>query len=148
MIEFIIRRFLEMLLTCTLISAIAVVFNVTGLFNTRISVLILLLSCAGCWFILNFYLLRLFYFNLRNKKVYYITNFAAYTIFAACTVFVYLCFSNAMYGWIFSITKLFKYTEWDFSTVQSTALFHLLSVIIISCAPIGMGRIFMLDESE
>ena len=148
MIGIVIRRFLEMLITCVLCSAIAVVFNITGLITTKFSVFILILLSAACWFLLNVYMLRRCYFGLRNKRIYYISNFTAYTFFGLCTVIVYLCFSNAVYGWLFAIAKFLKYTKFDISTVQSTALFHLLGGLMILWAPAGMEWIFLLDEDE
>lgn len=148
MVKIIVRRFLEMLVTCAAISAIAVVLNISGLFTSRFSVFILALLGAICWFSLNVYMLRRCYFELHDKKTYYISNFAAYAVFGICTVIVYLCFSNALYGWIFAITKFLKYTKFAVSTVKSTALFHLLGGLMVWMSPIGMKWIFKNEEDE
>ena len=148
MVRIIIRRFLEMLFTCALISAIAVVLNIAGFFATRTSVFVLALLGAVCWFSLNVCMLRRCYFELRNEKDYYISNFIAYAIFGICTVIVYLCFKSSVYGWFFAITKLFKYTNFGITTAQSTALFHLLGGIMVWMSPIGMKWIFKNEEDE
>ena len=148
MIKIIVRRFLEMFITCVLISIIAVVFNITGLVATITSVFILDLLGALCWFVLNFYMLRNCYFELRDKKSFYVLNYLAYAIFGICTVVIYRCFSSSVYGWIFAITKFLKYTNLGISTVEATAVFHLLAGVMILLAPIGMKWIFTVEEEE
>lgn len=146
MIKIILRRFLELIIPCALISAIAVVLNITGLFTTRITVFTIAFLGAVIWFVLNITMLRRCYLDLRDIKVYYISNFIAYAIFGLCTVIVYLCFSNAVYGWIFAITKFFRYTNLNISTVISTAIFHFLGGLMILLSPLGMGWIYMLED--
>ena len=148
MIRVVIFRFLEMSITCALFSAIAVAFNITGVFTSKNAVFILALLGVICWFFLNLWRLRVCYFALHDRKCYYISNFAAYVVFCICTVVIYLCFSSAVYGWAFAITKFLKYTNLYISTVQSTAVFHLLGGISILLAPIGMKWIFELEEEE
>ena len=63
-------------------------------------------------------------------------------------MYSYRFFSNAVYGWFFAIAKFLKYTKFDISTLQSTALFHLLGGLMILWAPAGMEWIFLLDEDE
>ena len=74
MIKVIIRRFLELIITCALFSAIAVVFNITGLCTTRISVFVVAFLGALLWFYLNVSMLRHCYFDLRDRKAYYFAN--------------------------------------------------------------------------
>lgn len=148
MIRIIIRRFLELLITSILLSVIAVVLNITWLYTTKISVFLLSFLGALIWFILNVFMLRHCYFDLRNKWAYYISNFIAYALFGLCTVIVYLYFSSAVYGWIFAITKFFRYTNLNISTVISVALFHVLGGLMVLLSPIGMGWIFMLEDDE
>lgn len=148
MVKVIIRRFLEMLISSALFSAIAVVLNILGLFTTTTSVFILDFLAAACWFTLNLFMLRHCYFDLRDRKIYYVSNFIAYAVFGICTVIAYLYFSSSVYGWIFAITKLFKYTALNFSTVWSAALFHLFGGLMILLAPIGMKWVFDLEDDE
>ncbi len=148
MIKIIIRRFLELLISCALFSAIAVVLNITGIFTTRASVFTIALIGALLWIALNVFMLRFCFFDLRDRKAYFIANFAAYAIFGICTVIVYLCFSSSVYGWIFAITKFLKYTKLGVSTVLSTAVFHLLGGLMILLAPIGMKWIFIFEDDE
>ncbi len=148
MIKVIIRRFIELLVSCALFSVIAVFLNIIGLFTTKTAVFTLAFLGAVCWFSLNVFMLRHCYFDLCDRKIYYISNFVAYIIFGICTVIVYLCFSNSVYGWIFAITKFFKYTNLSLSTVRSAALFHFLGGLMIWLSPIGMKWIFTLEEDE
>ena len=148
MIKIIIRRFLEMFFTCVLISVIAVVINITGLVAAMAPVFILSSLGALCWFVLNVYMLRNCYFELRDNKIYYISNYLAYAIFGICTVVIYRCCSSSVYGWIFAITKFMKYTNLGISTVEATAVFHLLAGVMILLAPIGMKWIFAVEEEE
>lgn len=148
MIKIIIRRFLEMFFTCVLISVIAVVINITGLIASMTPVFILASVGALCWFAINLYMLRNCYFELRDNKIYYISNYLAYAIFGVCTVVIYRCFSSSVYGWIFAITKFLKYTNLGISTVEATAVFHLLAGVMILLAPIGMKWIFTVEEEE
>ena len=148
MIKVIIRRFLELLLPCAAFSALAVVLNVYLFNSTTTAAFIIAFLGAVAWFALNVRMLRNCYFDLHDKKEYFIANFIAYALFGICTVLVYLYFSNVVYGWIFAIAKLFKYTQLNFSTVQSTAMFHLFGGLMICLAPIGMNWIFEPDEDE
>lgn len=146
MIRVIIRRFLEMFIPCAVYSAIAVVLNITGLITARNSVFILTLLGVIFWFFLNWYMLKCCYFALRNRKIYYISNFIAYAIFGICALVAYLCFSSAVYGWVFAIAKFLKYTKFAVSTFQSTVWFYLLGGFTIFLAPVGMDWIFLIDE--
>lgn len=148
MIKVIIRRFLELLLPCACVSAIAVVLNVYLFNSTTMAAFIIGFLGAVAWFALNVHMLRNCYFDLHDKKEYFIANFIAYALFGICTVLVYVCFSGAVYSWIFAIAKFLKYTQLDFTTVQSTAFFHLLGGLMICLAPIGMNWIFEPDEDE
>ncbi len=148
MAKIIIRRFLELFISCALFSAIAVLLNITGLFTTRASVFTIALIGALIWIALNVFMLRNCYFDLRDKKAYYIANFMAYAIFGICTVVVYICFSSPVYGWIFAITKFLKYTKLSVSTVLSTTVFHFLGGLMILLAPVGMKWIFTLEDDE
>ena len=148
MVKVIIRRFLELIITCALISAIAVTINVYCGIGSRIAVFFIAFLGALLWMVLNVIMLRHCYFDLRSKMEYYISNYIAYAIFGMCTVIVYLRFSPAVYGWIFAITKFLKYTTLNVSTVISTAFFHLLAGLMILIVPFTMSWIFSLDEEE
>ena len=142
----VIRRFFEMLITCGILSAVAVTLNITGIFETRITVFFVSFIGAVLFFCFNTSMLRNCYFDLKDRKLYFIANYISYALFGICTVVVYLCFSSAVYGWIFAITKFLKYTTLSFSTVGSAVFFHLLGGLMILLAPMGMSWIFMIDD--
>ena len=148
MIRIIFRRFLELLFSCALLSAIAVGLNFMEFFTTKTNVFFITFFGAVIWFLLNTIMLRRCYFDLRNKQVYYISNFIAYALFGLCTVIVYLCCSSAVYGWTFAITKFLRYTNLNISTVISTAIFHFFGGLMVLLSPVGMGWIFMLEDDD
>ena len=146
-IKVIIRRFLELLIICVALSAIAVALNkIEGVFTTRTGAFLLSFIGAIIFYVVNVILLRRCYFDLRNKTAYFINNFIAYAVFGIVRVIVYFAFSKDVYGWMFAITKFTRYTTLAFPTHLATAIFHIISGIVILLAWIGMDWIFLVEE--
>ena len=114
MIKVIIRRFLELIITCALFSAIAVVFNITGLCTTRISVFVVAFLGALLWFYLNVSMLRHCYFDLRDRKAYYFANFIDFNVIfllVSMMILVLIATKSGVFTWMANeLLALSKYT--------------------------------------
>ncbi len=138
------RRVAELLLTCIVFSFLITILNVTGLMVKRNIVVFMILAFEVAFTILNFKNLRKCYFDIRNKKLFFMLNFLSHAIFAGVN-FIFLLFAkNEVYTWLFSITKGLKYI--DVELIYSVLLFHFIQLICIIVSTIGMEWIF--DEND
>ena len=116
------------------------ILNIAGLVVERVGVVFMISAFVLAFTIFNFKNLRKCYFDIRNKKLFFMLNFLSNIIFA-CVNFVVLIFAkNEVYTWLFSITKGLKFLDID--VIYSILLFHFVQLICIIVSPIGMGWIF------
>lgn len=144
----IVRRFLELFFVNTAISAILTLLNIGKVLAGQNSVILGMFVGIAAFVTVNFRMLRHCYFDLRDSFLYYITNIAAYLLFAMLSALVYLVFSSEIYTWLFAMTKFLKYTNIALSVPYSAAVFHLIGFLVIFIAPIGMGWIFLYDDDD
>ncbi len=142
----IIRRFLELLFTNTVISIVLTVLNLKKILPGQSSLLFGMLAGIAMFAFINFRMLRRCYFDLTNSFLYYVSNMAAYLLFALGGVFVYFLFSSEIYTWLFAITKFLKCINSDIAIPYSAAIFHLIGFSVIFLAPIGMKWIFVYND--
>lgn len=157
--EIIIQRVLELIVLCIAISAIITVLNVIGITKTEIllprSLLIGTIVFAG----INTYLSRECFYHVNNPSRYLKSNISAYFIFAFVNIVSLFLLSQRAYTWLFAITKFIRFAYADASVLVSACSFHLLMLLIIAFAPIGMrirpsrherrdGPIFILGRDE
>ena len=90
--------------------------------------------------IFNFHNLRNCYFDLRNKKLFFMLNFLSYAIFAGVNFLVLMFADNVVYTWLFSITKGLKFLYIDL--IYSVLFFHFIQLACILVSTIGMEWIF------
>lgn len=134
------RRVAELLLPSIVLSFLITILNIAGLVVQRTGVVLMISAFALAFTIFNFKNLRKCYFDIRNKKLFFMLNFLSNIIFA-CVNFAVLIFAkNEVYTWLFSITKGLKFLDVD--VIYSILLFHFVQLICIIVSPIGMGWIF------
>lgn len=138
------RRVAELLLPCIVLSLLITFINITGLVVKRNSVVFMVSAFIAVFTIFNFNNLRKCYFDMRNKKLFYLLNFLSNAIFAGIN-FAFLVFAkNEIYTWLFSITKVLKFL--DVGVVYSVLLFHSIQLICTVVSTIGMKWVF--DEND
>lgn len=141
------RRVAELLLPCVALSFLITILNIKGLVLKRNSVVLMISALVIAFSIFNFTNLRKCYFDIRNKKLFFMLNFLSHAIFAGINFLVLMFANGVVYTWLFSITKGLKFL--NVNLIYSVLLFHLLQLICIVAAPIGMGWIFIEnDEAE
>lgn len=96
----------------------------------------------------NAFMLRHCFFELHDRKAYYVLNYTAYGIFMLITVLVYEIFGQIPYAWMFNTLKLLAFSEFDFSTAAATAVTHFMMLGVIALAPIGMDWVFDIPVEE
>ena len=138
------RRVAELLLPTIGFSALITILNIMELVVKRSSVVFMILAFAAAFTILNFTNLRKCYFDLRNKKLFFVLNFLSHFIFAAINFAVLVLANKEVYTWLFSITKGLKLL--DVELIYSVLIFHFVQLICIVASTIGMKWIF--DEND
>lgn len=137
-IKVIIRRLCELLLICAIISAIITFFFVAGILYTDTYLSIALLIGLFLFAFINLRMLRQCYFDLHNNKNYYFSNILSYVIFALVSFGVCKLCSGIIFTWLFAVTKFLKYTNAGISTITSMLFFHIIGILSVLLAPIGM----------
>jgi len=138
----ILRRFIEYTGVCVLISAVSTYLYTKGVIPaTQRGCLLALTAGTVLYCIIHFFMLRECFFDLRNRKEFYTANYVAYFLFMLTGVLILFVFGKDLHTWLFSITKFLKYSNYQFSTIISTAFFHLLTIFVIAVSPVGMWRL-------
>lgn len=106
--------------------------------------------CIGVilYAIFNIKMMRRVNFLVRSKSLYYLINFGAYFIFGLIHMCAYKLCSSYVFAWLFAITKFVRYTNLSLNIPMAVTVFHLVMVITILCAPIGMDWMYEMDESN
>ena len=103
--------------------------------------------------ICNVLMLRRCFFEIKNRKIYYIFNYSAYAIFILLTVVAFFVSKFVLktevpYAWMFSVLKLAKFLGLTSSTLVATAMMHFVMLIVIALAPIGMGWVLEFEAAK
>ena len=101
---------------------------------------------ALVYWIINVCILRRCYFDLKNKSLYYLVNYAAYAAFMLIGICIYYIGNSEVYAWLFSITKFARYSGYGINTFASAMIFHTIMLITIPVSPIGMNWVFETDQ--
>ena len=144
--KIIIRRFIELLLTCAVISSVMTILNLSEAVEGKTCLFMGLLLGTAVFIFVNVIMLRRCYFDLQSKYRYYTANIIAYILFVAVSFAVYFLCSNECYAWIFAITKFARYTNAELSTQHSALLFHGIGLLTVIFAPLGMSWVFMNED--
>ena len=153
MIKFIVyaayRRFLEIVVSCVLLSSvISFLCKCNALPDGSRELVIGLYITAVLFVGINIWMMRGCYYELRDTKVYFIVNYSAYIVFGLITILAYKLFTAELYTWFFAITKFARYTNLYLNTVYSAMVFHVVMVITIFLAPIGMSWVHIRAEEK
>ncbi len=145
------RRFAEILITHIIISVIVagivVVFERTKIASNNV-MLALLITSIIAYVIVTVAMSRRCFFDLIDRKKYYITNILAYVMFMIVNVALYFLLDSVPYTWLFAITKSFRYISPFIGTKLSILIFHTVMLGFIAAAPIGMDWLFDMDDDE
>ena len=134
------RRVAELLLPSIVFSVLITILNITGLVVKRHNVVFMISVFVVAFSIFNFTNLRKCYFDLRNKKLFFVLNLLSQAIFTAVNFTVLVIAESEVYTWLFSITKGLKFLNVDL--IYSVLIFHFIQLICIIVSPIGMEWIF------
>lgn len=148
LIKITIRRFFELMITCAVISAVITFLNIVNLLTTKSSLCIALLIGLAVFIFINVRMLRQCYFEFRSNVIYFLVNMSAYLFFAGVTIAVYYLGSKEGFTWLFAVTKFAKYWGFDINNLLSLFLFHIIGLLMVTFAPIGMQWIFTDDNAE
>ncbi len=142
-------RLAELLGTSFLLSPITCALYYYAIIPTTHSSYAIVLFIAMVLFIvINIFMLRNCYFDLRNPLLYYTFNYISYAIFMGITVLSRTVFGATPYAWLFNAFNMFAFSEFELTALQSTFVTHAIMLIVIAVAPIGMRWIFDLPEED
>lgn len=133
-----IQRFFELLLIEITLSVMAMLFNLSDLCETQAGLVISMSLCVIIYVIINVLLLRECFLYLESRNAYYKSNLIAYIAFVAVSMFTYIFGGNAVYTWLFSITKFIAYSAQNFTSFASLVVFHFIMLLTIFAAPWDM----------
>ena len=134
-----IRRFAEIIFTNFIISGFITLLNKMEILVERGHIISVLLIGAVIFFIVNIRMFRNCYFDMgKFHKEYYIINTGAYLLFAIICTAVYFLGTGEVYTWLFSITKLIRYTVNEIDTHYSALFFHFIGLATVFLSPIGI----------
>ena len=148
LIKITIRRFFELMITCAVISAVITCLNIGDILTTEGGLCIALLIGIAVFVLINVRMLRQCYFEFRSNIIYFLVNMSSYLFFAGVTIAVYYLCSKECFTWLFAVTKFAKYLGFDINNLLSLLLFHIIGLLMVTFAPIGMSWIFTDDIDE
>ena len=141
-LRIIFRRFLELMFTGALVSAVLTVLNISGILENEVSLLAGMLAGTAVFMYADYRMLQNCYFDLTDKPLYYFTNITAYIIFAAAGFLTYALGSGNVYTWLFAVTKFARYMNIGITAVCSALIFHIMGLAVVFIATIGMDWVF------
>lgn len=143
----ILRRLAELLIPCFIMSPITcALYYYEVIPPTHEAYAVMLFFVQIIFVLINVLSLRKDYFELCNPPLYFVLNYVAYGIFIAITLVCYKFLAPVPYAWLFNTLKLMAFSEFDASTLTATILTHIMMIIAIALAPIGMEWVFEVDD--
>ncbi len=106
--------------------------------------------CLGAiaFIAVQFFWMRSAFFAAQDKKLYYIANYTAYMIFILVNIGVFFSCGNEPYAWLFAITKFVRFMPFGVSNFVSAVIFHVLMLLAVALAPVGMGWVLTEEEQD
>ncbi len=142
-------RFIEMFVGSVVMSSIVCLMCVLSLLTadsgTRNITLTLLPIIYIIW---NFTKLRSCYFELFDENRYYITNLFATGAFIVMSIFAFVLLPRKGYSWLFLVTGLGSFLNVKIPASIAISAFHIILIISIFLAPIGLGWIKIKAKEE
>lgn len=138
----IIRRFIEVTGFCVLFSVILAMMSrsTVSMVNGLVPISMMILTLV--YVILNVLMLRRCYYDIMGIRDYYTGNVVAYLVFAIINIVVCILFNDVIYTWLFAITKFARFFGENVSKIESALIFHLIMLMVIFVAPVGMKEIY------
>lgn len=148
LIKIAIRRFFELLLTNAMISIVITYLHVGEVLVTKASLFAALLAGITVFIFINVRMLRQCFFELRSNSLYFLINISAYAAFVAVSLAVFCFGSKECFTWIFAIAKFARFSYANLANRYSFLLFHIIGILMIFLAPVGMDWVFMQSDIE
>lgn len=133
-----IQRFFELLLIEITLSVMSMLFNLSDLCETQAGLVISMSLGVIIYVIINVLLLRECFLYLESRHAYYKANILAYAMFVIVSFLTYAFGGNAVYTWLFSITKFISYSAQEITNMASVITFHFIMLVTIFAAPWDM----------
>ena len=147
-LRMIIRRFSELVVTTSAISAMLTILNITGVLNTQDMLSVGMFAGVVLFAFSNTLMLRHSLFELKNIYIYYIANILAHIAFIIFGYIVYTNYPIEIYTWFLAVAKFARYSNIGVSNFYSAVIFYLIGFISIFAAPIGMWRRMLYDDTD
>ena len=144
----VLRRYCEILFSNIILSSIMVVLYELGIFFSQRFFELFLTITVTIYIIVNFWFMRRCYFFLSNRNMYYICDYMAYIIFFISNMLAFFFFDESVYRWLFLITKFGNLFNERFAVFYSIMFFHIIMLVLIAFAPVGMGWLLVYRNEE
>lgn len=142
-------RLKDLFLLCFIISPISCALYYYGVIpNTDGAFCTLLLLASFVFVISNVFMLRKCFCEIADPQIYYVLNYVAYGIFILITVVMYFVLDDVPYAWLFSTIKFLKFALPNISTLFAVVFMHVVMLIVITVAPIGLEWILYYEKEE
>lgn len=142
MFKIIFRRFTELFGLCIILSALITALYELGIIKTQNSLVLCSFLFVAIFIFINVRMMRWCYFDLVGTHGYYIGNYVAYLIFVGVNFIIYKELNDMIYTWMFAITKFAKYLGPELSTMDSALTFHIIMLMDVAVAPVGMKQMY------
>lgn len=127
------------------LSIIVTSLHKIGFLNVQEMIFIATTAGVAISMMINIALLRGCYYDVANRRIYYVSNYLACIAFFIANIGAEVLFDNHVYAWLFSITKFARFSHFQWDGSVSAIIFNILMVASIHIAPLGMGWL-LLDE--
>lgn len=132
------NRFFHLVILSVVMSVFAMLVT-QGMGGSQDNMVAVTLMCAVVFVAINTAIMRDNMYTLIITRRYFKANFLAYFAYVLLGVIVYFIDpSNMLYTWMFMITKFLVYSALDWPTWLSAMIFHMIMIIAIFAAPIGL----------
>lgn len=119
--------------------------TILGILKVQEMIFIATTAGVAISMMINIALLRGCYYDVANRRIYYVSNYLACIAFFIANIGAEVLFDNHVYAWLFSITKFARFSHFQWDGSVSAIIFNILMVASIHIAPLGMGWL-LLDE--
>lgn len=143
-------RFFEISVPEVLLSLAATALFKSGWFLlsvqncTKVLVIINILFIA-----FNVIRMRQCFFEMRDRVLFYIINYAAYAVFIAINIGLLARLTPERYTWFFAAEKRWSTAcSFSISNYASAVMSHFIMLVAIMLAPLGMSWVFETDDEE
>lgn len=143
-----IKHFFEMLIINVALSVVVTALNQLGVLDKQQTIFAATTAGVVLSMIINIALLRGCYYDVANRRIYYISSYLACAAFIIVNLGVGFLFNNYVYAWLFGITKFARFSHFQWDSLVSAILFNILMIASIHIAPLGMGWLVLDDDYE